>query len=92
MSELSKEEMDKIIKELEKRGAVKPCPRCGNNDFMIIDGYFSQTLQTDLSKGLAIGGPSIPSAIIVCTKCGYMSQHALGILGLLPNEGGTKGE
>ena len=35
---------------------------------------------------LNIGGPSIPSIITACSRCGYLSQHALGVLGLLPNK------
>ncbi len=89
MPEFSQEQKDKIIRALESRGAKQPCPRCGNNNFTLVDGYFNQPIQTELA-GLVIGGPSIPSIVVVCTRCGFMSQHALGVLGLLPQEGKQK--
>lgn len=85
MKELSKEEKEKIIKVLDERGAKLPCPRCGNNSFTLLDGYFNQTIQTELT-GMVIGGPSVPSVVVACSRCGYLSQHALGTLGLLPKE------
>ena len=85
MQELSQEQKQRIIKALKDRGAKLPCPRCGNDSFTLLDGYFNQTIQTEL-KGMVIGGPSIPSAVVACNRCGYLSQHALGALGLLPKE------
>ena len=85
MAELSQDQKDRIIKALTERGARLPCPRCGNQNFTLVDGYFNQPIQTELG-GLVIGGPSIPSVVVVCTRCGFLSQHALGVLGLLPKE------
>jgi len=83
--EMPHAQKQKIIKALEERGARLPCPRCGNNSFTLLDGYFNQTVQTDL-KGMVLGGPSVPSVVVACNRCGYLSQHALGALGLLPQE------
>jgi len=83
--ELSQAQKEIIINTLRDKGVKLPCPRCGRNSFQLLGGYFNQTLQTELA-GLVLGGPSIPSAIVVCTNCGYLSQHALGALGLLPKE------
>jgi ribosomal protein S27AE len=83
--QLSDERKKEIIKALEERGAKLPCPRCGNPQFILLDGYFNQTIQTDL-KGLVLGGPSVPTVVIACNRCGFLSQHALGTLGLLPKE------
>jgi ribosomal protein S27AE len=86
MSKLSPEQIGKIVKKIEEKGATLPCPRCGNGTFAIAEGYFNQTIQPD-SSGLVIGGGlAIPSAVLVCTKCGFISQHALVILGLLPQQ------
>lgn len=87
---MKEDEKQRIIQALEERGAKLPCPRCGNQQFTLIDGYFNQTIQTEL-KGIVIGGPSVPSIVVACTRCGYLSQHALGALGLLPKEGGKNG-
>ena len=85
MQELPQEQKQRIIKALKDRGAKLPCPRCGNDSFTLLNGYFNQTIQTEL-KGMVIGGPSIPSVVVACNRCGYLSQHALGVLGLLPKE------
>jgi len=85
MQQISNEKKQEIIKAIEERGANLPCPRCGNNSFTLLDGYFNQTIQTDL-KGMVLGGPSVPSVVVACNRCGYLSQHALGTLLLLPKE------
>jgi len=93
VAELSKEDRNQIVKALEARGATRPCPRCGHNSFELVAGYFNHFIQTSLG-GVNIGGPSVPTAVIVCTNCGWLSEHALGVLNLLPKqpEPGTKKE
>ena len=56
------------------------------------NGYFSRNhfinikdLKDNLNN-YVLGGPSIPSIAIVCSKCGFISSHALGVLGLLPKQ------
>jgi ribosomal protein S27AE len=78
-------EQKKVIAALEKAGARLPCPRCGNTQFSLLDGYINNPIQSNLS-GIFIGGPSIPAVVVACTKCGYLSQHALGALNLLPKQ------
>lgn len=74
---------DEIIRRLTEKGAVLPCPRCGTKSFNIIDGYFVHPLQEE-PGGIVIGGQSVPAVAVVCANCGYLAQHALGALGLLP--------
>lgn len=85
MKELSQDQKNRIIAALEKAEAKLPCSRCGNQSFTLLDGYFNQPVQTELG-GLVLGGPSVPSVVVVCSRCGHLSQHALGALGLLPQE------
>lgn len=90
-------EKQKIIEKLNQKfdsQGIK-CPMCGNNHFIIGDGYFNSFMQDDF-KNINLGGPSIPSIPIICDKCGFISSHALGVLGLLPkddneNKGGSNG-
>jgi hypothetical protein len=84
METMSSDEKQKIVDALSKKGANLPCPRCNTKNFTLLDGYFNQTIQQKLTAGLVLGGPSVPSAIVVCNNCGYMSQHARGVVGLLP--------
>lgn len=82
MNQLTAEEKNKIIELFKSRGVKNLCPMCGNNNFIIADAYLNNTLQ-DNFKNISIGGPSIPTIPIFCSNCGFTSQHALGILGLL---------
>lgn len=83
---ISQEQQDRIIGALNARGVALPCPRCGNSKFTIVNNYSMLTLQSEFS-GLVIGGPTIPVAITACERCGFIAQHALGVLGLLPPQG-----
>lgn len=81
---ISDEDKNKIISELSSHITNLRCPMCQGKNFVIADGYFNNMIQTNFSDGLVIGGPSIPTIGIVCTNCGFVSQHALGILKLMP--------
>ena len=81
---LSKEEQDRIIK---KFGQIIPnliCPMCKSSNFKMADGYFNTVLQFQFN-GIALSGPSIPTIPIICQHCGFISQHALKTIDLLPN-------
>lgn len=82
---MSEEQQRSIIDALKVRGVNRPCPRCGNVSFTLVDGYLNQIVQQNIG-GIVIGGPTVPSVITTCNKCGFLSQHALGALGLLPKE------
>ena len=84
MATISESDKARIVRVLEERGGTLPCPRCASTEFRVGDGYLNETIQEDL-RGVVIGGPSIPSALIICVNCGFISQQALGALGLLPS-------
>lgn len=79
---LSEEDKKRIANELSRRIPDLSCPMCHRKNFIITDGYFNSPINANL-QGMVLGGPSIPSIGIVCANCGFISQHALGILGLL---------
>lgn len=83
---ISEQKRLEIAKKLQEKGVRTDCPMCGNKHWAVLDGYFNQTLQSNL-KGVKFGGPSIPSAAIICTNCGFISTHALGALDLLDRDG-----
>ena len=86
-NEFPKETKEKIINALKEKGALNnPCPRCRSKNFTLLDGYLNNQVQMGLGN-VFFGGPSVPSVVVVCSQCGYMSQHAIGVLGLL-REGG----
>lgn len=74
---------DAIVKELNNKVGNFICPICHKGPFTLVDGYFVQSSQNDY-KNFIIGSDTIiPSVIIVCNNCGFMSQHSLGVLGLI---------
>jgi hypothetical protein len=79
------ETKQKIAKRIEEKGALKPCARCGQQKFSLLDGFASIPLSQEISNNVIIGGPSVPCAVIVCANCGHIDFHALGALGLLNN-------
>lgn len=72
----------RIAEALSKAQVSLLCPMCKNNGFSVVDGVFVNGLQA-APGALVIGGPAIPTAVLICTRCGFVSQHALGVLGQL---------
>lgn len=80
---MTPEDKNNVIAKLNDRGARMPCPRCGNQQFSLLDGYFSHQIQQSTNEIVIGGGPTVPIVAVVCTNCGFISQHALGALGML---------
>ena len=79
---MEKKLSEQAAEVLKERGAIKACPRCGKKSFTMMDGIFKPVVNPGLGTNI-IGGPSVPVAVVVCDHCGFISQHALGALGLL---------
>ena len=79
---ISDGDQNRIIARLEELNVGLPCPRCGSTNFTLSDGYNIIPVRADI-KGITIGGRAIPCITTVCTHCGYVSMHSLGILGLM---------
>ena len=82
----SEEQYNKINAILTERKAVLPCPRCGNTYFSLLHGFVSLPVQNPTAENAVNGGPAIPCVVTVCNNCGFLSNHALGVLGLLANQ------
>lgn len=79
---LTDKEKNDIAKILIQKINIFECPMCHSHKFTIVDGYVAQTLQSNM-KGFSLGGVLLPSIVMVCNKCGFMSYHNMGVLGLL---------
>jgi hypothetical protein len=88
---LNNDQKKRIAEILENRRHRMICPMCQQNQFLMSDGYINNIIQNDLSS-FSIGGPSIPSVALICKNCGFVSQHSIGILGLLPKGKNNKNE
>jgi ribosomal protein S27AE len=75
---------EQIIAALERAKANRPCPRCQHTEFALIDGYEQILLREEPAAPFTFGGPTIPVALMVCTRCGFIARHAIGALGLMP--------
>ena len=85
MKNLSEQQKIEIKEQLIKKVGQLCCPMCSKNDFAISDAFLVNKLQIDLTTLTydAIN-TAIPTIGFVCTNCGFLSQHALGVLGVLP--------
>lgn len=61
-----------------------PCPRCGHNQFGLVDGYVALPLTPKVGVAL-IGGQNVPCVVTYCMRCGFISLHAMGVIGLIPS-------
>ena len=84
MNQLTQDQKQRIIETLNRKNVNGPCPRCGHKNFILADGYFNHTIQTDLTS-ISLGGPSIPTIATICSNCGFICEHALGVLDLINN-------
>jgi len=84
MSGWSQEKREDIVKRLHEKGVNRPCPRCGGEAFSLVDGYAVFGLVNELQdEGVQ---NLVPSVTVACSRCGYLTFHALGPLGLLPKD------
>ena len=85
---MTPEQAREVVQALNDKGVKLPCPRCGNVQFTLLEGLFNQPVSADLagaSGPMAFSsGLTVPSVVTACSRCGFRSQHALGVLGLLP--------
>ena len=75
---LTAEQKVKIVRELEKRSAMRQCARCGVANFTLLDNIF----EVSPIAVAPIGWPAqvFPAIGIVCTNCGSIHYHLLGLL------------
>lgn len=81
---MTQEERLKILKALDERKISSLCPFCKKGTLTLVDGYVGHFLNEDYSKQM-LSGRYMPSILLVCNHCGFLSMHALGALGLLPH-------
>lgn len=70
------------IAALQKSGIAGDCPLCKQNQWVVHEVPVSLPVY-NVSGKVAFPGESMPAAAMICKKCGYMSLHSLGALGLL---------
>jgi hypothetical protein len=82
---MTEEQSQEIIAALRSAGVNPRCERCDGTEFTIVDGHLLISIQRDVSASQVIfaNAPIMPCAGVVCVRCGNVSLHSLGILGLI---------
>ena len=78
---ISTDDKHRIISALKARGAGS-CPRCRDSQWTVSE-YSMIEVQATMDRNTA-ETTTIPSIMIVCEHCGFISQHALQPLGIWP--------
>jgi ribosomal protein S27E len=79
-------DLQKIIDRIRERVPDAKCPSCGHEQFSLSPlGYFFNTTFPDKEAAQNLFGPKsmIPTMAVICQRCGYVGQYALGTLGLI---------
>lgn len=81
MATITKEE---VFSRLGKKGARSMCEVCSSNEWVVVGDKTAQvvtmSLQDQPAAGLMLGGQSIPAFLVVCTNCGNVRMHAVGVV------------
>lgn len=73
---------DRIKTTLESKKVNKPCPRCGATSFSIA-GESEISVKKEGDGLLSVETKmSIPTVVVICDNCGFISHHAKVALGL----------
>lgn len=75
-----------IIKALNEKVPNLKCTTCQNTELILIDGFFNRSVQNEITSGLVVGGPIIPTIALACKNCGNLIEFSVGALGLIKNE------
>ena len=81
---MSESRSEEISRALTEKGVNQPCPRCASQSFSVV-GESRIQLQEDPNT-YQIGGKNIPTVLVACSNCGYITQHAQIPLGLFKGE------
>jgi hypothetical protein len=73
-----------IMAALNAAGVKMICPSCGIGDFGLLDGFMNHTISDD-PETVTLGGRYVPTVVLVCANCGYLSEHAAASLGIIPS-------
>jgi len=71
----------KLTEALNEKKATAACVSCGNNNWTLVHEAAIVTQWINV-----LPAPGIPVSVAICNHCGFIRMHALGPLGLLPDD------
>jgi hypothetical protein len=80
---LTTKQKETISDKLKKINAS--CPICSKQNWTFGDEIVSAN-SVSLGGSMSLGGPFIPMVQIVCNNCGFVSHHAVALLGISLND------
>lgn len=54
---MTPEQAKEIVEALQNKGVRLPCPRCANQQFKLLEGFFNQPVSGDMTGGTQFSGP-----------------------------------
>lgn len=73
-----------LAKKLAEKNINANCSSCGKNNWAVMEEASIISQWTNM-----IPAPGIPAAVMICNNCGFIRSHALGALGMLPENAGS---
>lgn len=67
---------------LDSKNALSQCPRCGRDQFSVVDKEAYIPIVKNASEKVSPVNYAVPVAIVVCDNCGYLSMHSTKALGV----------
>jgi hypothetical protein len=88
---MDKKRQEQISNALKDKGVFQPCPRCRNLEFEVIGETMLEISQAPVKWTVGahkLQLPAVPVILISCKNCGFIAQHAAGLLGLASDPNG----
>ena len=83
---------EKLAETLKATGAVGRCPVCGHEEGWTLLNQEEESIGPVAKKAGQPADNFVPSLVIVCRNCGFLSQHASYVLNQrLANENKERG-
>ena len=81
---IPEEDAHRILETFHEKVIQAECPMCHRSNFSLIDGYLAPLMHKNLpDMNLFKHHQAFPMVAIMCTNCGFTSQHSLAPLGLM---------
>ena len=82
---MDRNRLNQIVTALNNKNVTLPCPRCSSKKFSVVGESEISVRQLPTQSSLCSLGhqSTMPTIIVTCDNCGYISQHAQTALELI---------
>ena len=79
---MNQDQLEKVIQKLNGKNLSQACARCSSVNFTVAgESEIKVAKPAPLNRGIGLGSIpsriSMPTIVVVCDNCGYVTQHAL---------------